>query len=251
MGLEGVLNARSGSLFGLLNGIDTNAWDPATDTALARTYDARTLKRKSQNRAAIAERFGLDDASKGPLFCVVSRLTEQKGLDALLAAVPHLAESGAQLAVLGSGAPELEQGFRDAAKAHPGKVGTYIGYDEQLSHLLQGGSDAIVIPSRFEPCGLTQLYGLRYGTLPVVARTGGLADTVIDANTAAIDAGVATGFVCHGVTPEAMIHVIDRVNDAYSNPKLWQNMQRKAMRQPVSWETSAAAYAALYEAPTN
>jgi starch synthase len=247
MGLEGVLQARSSSLFGLLNGIDTDAWDPAKDKALARAYDARSLKRKAENRSAVSERFGLVPNSSGPLFCVVSRLTDQKGLDALLGAVPHLVERGAQLAVLGNGAPELEQGFRAAADAFPGQVGVYIGYDETLSHQLQGGSDAILIPSRFEPCGLTQLYGLRYGTLPIVARTGGLADTVIDANVAALDAGVATGFVCHGVTPDALRHVIDRVIAAYADKKLWQNMQRSAMRQKVGWETSAAGYANLYE----
>ncbi|MEP4197736.1 MAG: glycogen synthase GlgA [Aliishimia sp.] len=247
MGLEGVLQARVGALSGLLNGIDTNAWDPAKDPELTSPYDRRSLKRKSKNRATVAERFGLETNSAGPLFCVISRLTEQKGLDVLLEAVPHLVESGAQLAVLGNGAPELEQGFRDAAARHPGQVGTYIGYDEGLSHLLQGGSDAIVIPSRFEPCGLTQLYALRYGTLPVVARTGGLADTVIDANAAAIDAGVATGFVSQGITPNALRHVIDRVTLAYNDTKLWQSMQRNAMNQQVDWGTSAAGYAGLYK----
>ncbi len=126
---------------------------------------------------------------------MVSRLTSPKGLDPLLDAVPHLVAKGGQLAILGSGQPELEQGFKDAAEAYPGQVAAFIGYDEPLSHLFQAGSDVILIPSRFEPCGLTQLYGLRYGTLPVVARTGGLADTVIDANVAAIAAKVATGFV--------------------------------------------------------
>lgn len=251
MGLEGVLQARANSLSGLLNGIDTSVWNPAKDTALASTYDARSLKRKRENRAAIAEKLKLDPENSGPLYCVVSRLTEQKGLDALLQAVPHLVESGAQLAVLGSGAPDLEQGFQAAAAAYPGKVGTYIGYDEAFSHLLQGGSDAILIPSRFEPCGLTQLYGLRYGTLPVVARTGGLADTVIDANAAALGAGVATGFVCHGVTRDALVHVIDRVNACYADTKLWQSMQRNAMRQSVGWEASAAGYAELYGALAN
>ncbi|MEM8730939.1 MAG: glycogen synthase GlgA [Pseudomonadota bacterium] len=248
MGLDGVLNARSGDLVGLLNGIDTTVWDPASDAALARTYDVRSLKRKAENRAAVSERFGLAGDSAGPLFCVISRLTEQKGLDALLQAVPHLVACGAQLAVLGSGAPELEAGFAGAAQAHPGQVGAVIGYDEPLSHLLQGGSDAILIPSRFEPCGLTQLYGLRYGTLPVVARTGGLADTVIDANMAALDAQVATGFMLDAVSREALCHGIDRVVTAYSDPVVWRDMQKAAMRQSVGWEASARGYADLYEA---
>jgi len=247
MGLQGVLAARAGDLTGLLNGIDTAAWDPNKDTALVRPYDVRSLKRKGENRAEIAKRFGLDPANKAPLFCVISRLTEQKGLDALLAALPHLVASGAQLAVLGSGAPDLEQGFQAAATVYPGQVGTYIGYDEPLSHLLQGGADAILIPSRFEPCGLTQLYGLHYGTLPVVARTGGLADTVIDANPAALAAGVATGFVMNAVTPQEICHTIDRVIAAYGDRKIWQTMQKSAMRHPVGWESSAAAYAALYQ----
>ncbi|OSQ53065.1 glycogen synthase GlgA [Marivita geojedonensis] len=246
MGLDGVLRSRAGALSGLLNGIDIGAWNPADDAALAQPYDVKTLKRKAANRAALSDRLGLDSGSSGPLFCVVSRLTSQKGLDALLEAVPHLVERGAQLAVLGTGQPELEQGFRDAAMAHPGQVATHIGYDEALSHLFQAGSDAIVIPSRFEPCGLTQLYGLRYGTLPVVARTGGLADTVIDANVAAILAKAATGFVFHDVSATGLAAVIDRVVEAYADTKLWQSMQRAAMRHPVSWDSSAQAYRDLY-----
>jgi starch synthase len=246
MGLEGVLQARAGVLSGVLNGIDTDAWNPADDTALAQTYDAKTLKRKADNKTALRAKLGFDPDSTGPLLCVVSRLTNQKGLDALLEAVPHLVERGAQLAVLGTGQPELEQGFRDSAQTHPGQVATHIGYDEALSHLFQAGSDAILIPSRFEPCGLTQLYGLRYGTLPVVARTGGLADTVIDANIAAIQAKAATGFVFTDVTAAGIAEVINRVVDAYADPKLWQTMQRAAMRHPVSWDSSAQAYRDLY-----
>ena len=246
MGLEGVLQARASVLSGVLNGIDIDAWNPADDTALAEPYEAKTLKRKAANRTALSARLGLNTDSSGPLFCVVSRLTNQKGLDALLDAVPHLVERGAQLAVLGTGQPELEQGFRDAAQAHPGQVATHIGYDEALSHLFQAGSDAILIPSRFEPCGLTQLYGLRYGTLPVVARTGGLADTVIDANVAAILAKAATGFVFIDVSAFGIAQVIDRVVDAYADPKLWQSLQRAAMRHPVSWDSSAQAYRDLY-----
>ncbi|WP_372570501.1 glycogen synthase GlgA [Ruegeria jejuensis] len=248
MGLDGVLRARKDVLSGLLNGIDLNSWNPAADDKIARPYNARSLKRKTENRAAIYERMELAPDATGPLFCVISRLTQQKGLDALLSAVPHLVARGAQLAVLGSGEPELEAGFRQAAQDHSGIVGAFIGYDEPLSHLLQAGSDAILIPSRFEPCGLTQLYGLRYGTLPVVARTGGLADTVIDANVAAIAVKAATGFVFDDVSPEGLAHVIDRVIDAHADPRLWQNMQRAAMRHPVSWDDSAKGYADLYSA---
>ena len=246
LGLEGVLQSRADVLCGLLNGIDTEAWNPAEDPSLPQTYDSRTLKRKAKNKEALRVKLGLNPESSGPLFCVISRLTSQKGLDALLDAVPHLVSRGGQLAVLGTGQPELEQGFRDAATAHPGQVATFIGYDEPLSHLFQAGSDSILIPSRFEPCGLTQLYGLRYGTLPVVARTGGLADTVIDANVAAILAKAATGFVFSDVSPAGISRVIDRAVEAYADPSVWQNMQRAAMRHPVSWESSAKTYRDLY-----
>ena len=247
MGLEGVLRHRSDVLSGLLNGIDTEAWDPARDPALVQTYDAKSLTAKAKNRRAVAEKLGLK-RSKGPLFCVISRLSEQKGLDALLDALPHLVSKGAQLALLGSGDKGLEAGYRAAVERFPGQVGAFIGYDEDFSHLLQGASDAILIPSRFEPCGLTQLYGLRYGTLPVVARTGGLADTVIDANPVGLDAKAATGFVFHGVTEDAIKAVIDRVVEAFADKRLWRNMQRAAMRQSVGWERSAKGYADLYRA---
>lgn len=246
MGLEGLLQARQGVLSGILNGIDTAAWDPARDTALARCYDADSLGKKAANRAEICARFGLDADHEGPLFCVISRLTEQKGLDALADAIPHLVDQGGQLALLGSGAPELEAAFRGAAEDYPGKVACEIGYDEPLSHLLQGGSDAILIPSRFEPCGLTQLYGLRYGTLPIVARTGGLADTVIDGNLAALRAGCATGFLFEEVGVEAICDVLDRAFRAYATPGDWQKMQRAAMSQEVGWDISARAYADMY-----
>lgn len=246
MGLDGVLRSRAGVLSGLLNGIDTNVWNPSDDNALAKTYDAKGLKHKAVNRTEICKKMGLDVGHDGPLFCVISRLTNQKGLDALLDAVPELVSQGGQLAVLGSGQPELEQGFTQAAADYPGRVGAIIGYDEPLSHLIQAGSDAILIPSRFEPCGLTQLYGLRYGTLPVVARTGGLADTVIDANLAALAAKAATGFVFDDISGSGIANVINRVIEAYSDQKLWQSMQRAAMRDPVGWDVSAKGYRDLY-----
>lgn len=249
MGLEGVLQARRTDLSGILNGIDTEVWNPETDAELTETYSARSLTRKARNRDAIAGRMGLD-ASDGPLFCVISRLSDQKGLDALAGAVGHLVARGGQLVLLGSGAPELEQAFEAAAHAHPGQVGVHIGYDEGLSHLLQGGSDVILIPSRFEPCGLTQLYGLRYGTLPVVARTGGLADTVIDASPAALDAGCATGVQFDEVSASGICAAIDRVFDLYGDQKTWAAMQRNAMRQTVDWGRSAATYLALYRGAT-
>ena len=249
MGLEGLLNGRSDTVVGILNGIDTTAWDPATDPALVQNYTANTIQNRRANKQALARRFGLDGID-GPLFCVVTRLTDQKGMDLLLQVTDGLVDLGARLAVLGSGEAYLEDGFRHQWAKHPGKVGVITGYDESLSHLMQGGSDAILIPSRFEPCGLTQLYGLRYGCVPVVSRIGGLADTVIDANPAALAAEVATGVVFDPDNARALYEAIRRVVRLYRDDKLWRKIQRRGMKADVSWETSAARYADLYAALT-
>ena len=246
MGLEGVIASRRAEVHGILNGIDLEVWNPESDPQIAAGYSAATLAGKAGNRVALARRFKLHGAGNGPLFCVVSRLTRQKGLDLLLEVLPRLLARGASLALLGSGDRNLESAFRAAADDNPGRVGAVIGYNESLSHLMQAGADAIVVPSRFEPCGLTQLYGLRYGTLPVVARTGGLADTVIDANEAALRAGVATGFQFSPVAAAPLADAIDRACDAFADRKLWSTMVRRAMRQPVGWEASAEAYARIY-----
>jgi starch synthase len=248
MGLEGVFAARRADLVGILNGIDLEAWDPQTDTTITSRYSGRTIARKAANRTTLEEHFGLAARPRTPLFCVISRLTRQKGIDLLIDALPRLVARGARLVVLGTGEADLEAALVEAARSCPESVAVRIAYDETLSHQMQAGSDAILIPSRFEPCGLTQLYGLRYGTLPVVARTGGLADTVIDANVAAVAAGVATGFVMDEVNAASLARVIDRVVDAFGDHRLWQAMQRAAMRHPVGWETSAQGYADLYEA---
>ncbi|MGC1498079.1 MAG: glycogen synthase GlgA [Sulfitobacter sp.] len=247
MGLEGLLQARRSDLHGILNGIDLDVWDPDTDPHLHTTYSARTLKRKAANKAEVEARFGLTKGD-GPLFCVISRLTSQKGLDMLLDCLPDLVAQGGKLALLGTGDKELERAFVAASNRHAGSVGVIIGYDEALSHLIQGGSDAILIPSRFEPCGLTQLYGLRYGTLPVVARTGGLADTVIDANEAALATDCATGFQFAPINATMFGQAITRTCDTYRQPKIWASMMRRAMRHPVGWDESAAAYQTVYAA---
>jgi len=165
----------------------------------------------------------------------------------LLECLPTLLARGARLALLGSGEHYLEDAFIRAAKENPGQVGTVIGYDEKLSHQLQGGADAILIPSRFEPCGLTQLYGLRYGTIPVVARTGGLADTVIDANAAAISVKCATGIQFAPINSLGLEQAIHRTCDLYQHPRIWKSMMRRGMAQDVGWEASAALYEALFE----
>ena len=246
MGLEGVIASRRAEVRGILNGIDLEVWNPESDPHIAARFSTRAPARKARNRIALARRFGLDAGAAAPLFCVVSRLTRQKGLDLLLEALPRLLARGASLALLGSGDAALERAFLAAADDHTGRVGVVIGWDEPLSHLMQAGADAIVVPSRFEPCGLTQLYALRYGTVPVVARTGGLADTVIDANEAAIRARAATGFQFSPVSAAPLADAVDRACDAFADRKLWSAMVRRAMRHPVGWESSAAAYAGIY-----
>lgn len=245
MGLEGLLQARSDVVTGILNGIDANEWNPASDPALPQPYSAGTIFERTKNKRALEERFGLEPGD-GPIFSVVSRLTWQKGLDMLPGEIDSLVAHGGRLIVLGSGDAAIENGFAGAALRHPGKVGVVIGYDEKLSHLIQGGADAILIPSRFEPCGLTQLYGLRYGCVPVVSRVGGLADTVIDANEAAVEAGVATGVVFSPATEESLGEAIRRTIVLYARPKVWHKMQRRGMKSDVSWELSAEKYADLY-----
>ncbi len=246
MGLEGVLQMRAQDLVGIINGIDPAIWNPAKDEHLTAPYDSRKLAARGQNKAALQARFDLAVAPDAPLFCVVSRLTTQKGMDLLLAALPELTAGGGQLALLGAGDAELEAGFTAAMTSYPGQVGAVIGYDEGLSHLLQGGSDAILIPSRFEPCGLTQLYGLRYGCLPVVARVGGLADTVVDANDAALADGVATGLQFAPVTLAALRAVLARAMRLYRDRPAWQQMQQRAMSRQFDWTRPAKLYAALY-----
>ncbi|CDZ59097.1 Starch synthase [Neorhizobium galegae bv. orientalis] len=246
MGLEGLLTIRQGDLHGIVNGIDADIWDPATDPAVKTHYNATTLKTRAENKRAVAERFGLDREA-GPLFCVISRLTWQKGMDLLSETLDDLVAMGGRLAVLGSGDRALENAFHAAAKHHPGKVAVLSIYDEPLSHLMQAGCDAIVIPSRFEPCGLTQLYGLRYGCIPVVARTGGLNDTVIDASHAAVASKAATGVSFGPVTTDNLRRALRRTVGLYHQPKVWTGMQKQGMKSDVSWEKSAGLYAELYK----
>ncbi|MBP7002805.1 glycogen synthase GlgA [Amaricoccus sp.] len=248
MALDGLLRSRSADLVGIVNGIDVDVWNPETDPALAGAFSARSPKGRAKNRAAIEATFGLhrDDA---PIFCVVSRLTGQKGMDLMVDATWDLVAAGGKLAVLGSGDAGLEGALFRLAGEFPGRVGVVIGYDEPLAHRMQGGADAILIPSRFEPCGLTQLYGLRYGCVPVVSRVGGLADTVIDANVAALNAGVATGIQFAPVDADTLRAAVRRAIGLYRTPH-WAAMQRAGMRSDVSWDRSAALYADLYRRVT-
>lgn len=245
MGLDGLLRARRHVLRGIVNGIDTNVWDPATDALITASYNAKTLKKRAANKRTLEARFKLD-AGEGLLHGVVSRLTWQKGMDIFAASLDALVATGARLALLGTGETAIENAIFEAAMRHPGRIGVIIGYDEELSHLMQAGADTILVPSRFEPCGLTQLYGLRYGSVPVVSRTGGLNDTVIDANDAALQAEVATGFQFAPVDEATLEHALTRVAECHADPKLWRGLQKRGMEQDVSWARSAGAYAQLY-----
>ncbi len=245
MGLQGLLQSRRTALSGIVNGIDTDVWNPQTDTAIAANYSAKDLSKRVLNKRAIEKRFNLD-AGDGIIHGVVSRLTWQKGLDIFASLLDWMVGTGARLALIGTGEPAIEQAVMAAAQRHPGRIGVVTAYDENLSHLVQAGCDTMLVPSRFEPCGLTQLYGLRYGCVPVVARTGGLADTIIDANDAALAAGVATGIQFSPVDGMTLQNALARTASLYDNKAAWATVQARGMATDVSWNRSAAAYAALY-----
>ncbi|OOY04973.1 glycogen synthase GlgA [Thioclava sp. F28-4] len=245
MGLEGVIQARAGDLHGILNGIDLDVWNPETDPEVS-SFSAAKPGGKSKNRKALEAEFDLD--VPGPLAILISRLTPQKGIDLIAPALGPYLEAGGGLAVLGSGDGWAEDAMRDLAARHPGRVGVNIGYDEALSHRMYAGGDAVLVPSRFEPCGLTQLYGLRYGCLPVVSAVGGLADTVVGATPATEAAGASTGIVFHPVDDLALRQALMKLIALYGDRKGWAAMQRRAMKTDWGWDGSAARYAALYDA---
>ena len=245
-GLDGVVRSRVGDVSGILNGVDRDVWDPATDAALTSQYSALDLAGKSNCRAALRAEFGLDASADAPLFGVVSRLSGQKGLDLVLAALPALLRLGGQFCLQGSGDAALEAAFSAAAKAHPGRVAVRIGYDEITAHRLIAGADALLVPSRFEPCGLTQLYALRYGSVPVVRRVGGLADTVVDASALALSEDRATGFTFDAATPLALEVAVQRAVLAYRSPAVWQQLMQRGMAQDFSWNEAASSYVSLY-----
>jgi starch synthase len=246
MGFAGLLRARADVLSGILNGIDTEVWDPAGDPLLAAPFDRTTLSGRAANKTALQARLGLDQDVAAPLFGVVSRLTWQKGADLVLACLPMMQELRAQLALVGAGEAGIEAGFRLGAERAPNRIGCVIGYDETLAHLVQAGADALLVPSRFEPCGLTQLCALHYGAVPLVARVGGLADTVIDANAAALAAGVATGVQFAPVNAAMLDIALRRAVALYREPSVWHTLQENGMATEVSWRGSARQYAALY-----
>ena len=244
-GLDGVMRDRGNDLSGILNGVDYAVWDPS-GAKIASPYSAEKPDGKKLCKRALQFEFGLGTDARGPLFAVVSRLTTQKGMDLLLAALPDLLREGAQLIVLGTGDGDLEAGFRYAASVNPENVAVHIGYDESMSHRFMAGADILLVPSRFEPCGLTQLYALRYGTLPLVRRVGGLADTVVDVNAENLATDKATGFVFDDATRQALGARVKDACDFYANKAGWAQVQQRAMRQDFSWDDSARHYEELY-----
>ena len=250
-GLDGLLLSRQYKLHGILNGIDTKIWNPLTDVHLPAHYSAgRILPGKRRDKQALLQRFQskVDDAAlEAPLLGLVGRLVEQKGIDWVLAAIPVLlAETDARFVLLGSGQTTYEQKLTKLAKQHPQRVFVEIGYDEPLAHQIEAGADMFMMPSRFEPCGLNQLYSLRYGTLPIVFKTGGLADTVVDANKTTLKDGTANGFVFDTPDVVAFLDVIRRALDLYRKPAQWRRVQQTGMRQSFDWTESAAHYFSLY-----
>lgn len=251
VGLDGVIRGRGSEVSGVLNGVDGQVWNPAADNALPAHYSAAQMAGKARCKQALQRELGLAEKPDVPLFGVVSRLTSQKGLDLVLGAVPGLVQRGGQLALQGSGEPGIEAAFREAGKAQPQQVAVRIGYDEAFAHRLIAGADAILVPSRFEPCGLTQMYGLRYGTLPIVRRVGGLADTVVDASAENLRADRATGFVFDAASVSALDAALQRAGDVFTKERsTWEQLQRLAMAQDFSWRGAAAQYLELYRSIT-
>ncbi len=246
-GLDGMLRARSADLVGILNGVDPAIWSPDADGAIARRYDSARMSGKSTCRQRLQAEVGLEPQADAPLFGVVSRLTEQKGINLVLDGLPELLRRGGQLVVLGSGDPTLEAALAEAAAARPAQVALRLGYDEALAHRIVAGTDVILVPSRFEPCGLTQLYGLRYGTLPLVRRVGGLADSVVDCALENLADGTATGFVFERFEVGDYAAALRRAFTLFGRRSDWRKVQLQAMAQRFDWETAADHYVAVYE----
>ncbi|MFP4614519.1 MAG: glycogen synthase GlgA [Thiohalorhabdus sp.] len=245
-GLDGLFRRRAADLTGILNGIDHRAWDPATDPHLPAHFSSEDLAGKREVKAALLEELGLDADAEAPLLGVVSRLADQKGIDLLLGAARTLLARGARLAVVGTGDRYYETALRRLAQYNPGKVGVHIGFSEALAHRVVAGADMLLMPSRFEPCGLNQLYALRYGTVPVVRAVGGLADSVVDATPENLAAGSATGITFAGDTAAALGGAVDRALKLYQDDTQWRRLQDTGMEQDFTWERSAGEYVKVY-----
>jgi starch synthase len=248
-GLEGVLASRSDALCGIVNGIDTAAWNPGTDPHIPRPYSAHDFADgKYAARVALAARLGHAAPDPRPLVALVGRLVEQKGIDLVLELLGRMAGGGrARFVILGTGNADTEESLRRAAALFPGTIDVVIGFDEEFAHLVQAAADIMLVPSRYEPCGLTQLYALRYGTIPVVRATGGLVDTVVDTTPETLRSGTASGFVFEAFDALALEHALVRALDAHANRDLWSGLVRQVMDQDWSWDSSAREYLRLFE----
>ncbi len=245
-GPDGLLRHRAGVLSGILNGIDTKEWNPGTDPRLAQTYNRRTLAKKRVNKRALQAQTGLPERDDVLLLGMVSRLVEQKGVDILLEALEALMHLPVQLVILGSGEARFEQALQAAAARHPDRLALTLGYDETLAHRIEAGADLFLMPSRFEPCGLNQMYSMRYGTPPLVRPVGGLADTVVDATEEHLANGTATGFHCPGETGPELVATVERALALWREPPAWRQLQDAGMARDFSWRHSAGEYLALY-----
>lgn len=237
MGMQGLLTDRRAQLHGILNGIDTADWNPSSDLRLPCSYTARATGDKRRCKRHLQERMGLQQNERAPLFGLIARMTHQKGLDLVLGVAEGIVHRGGQLVMLGTGDKEIEQAVRDTAARFPEQVACFIGYDEALSHQIEAGADVFLMPSRFEPCGLNQMYSLRYGAVPIVHATGGLKDTVTE--------GV-TGFVFHKPTPHELWLAVERALNLYAEKSAWKRLMQTGMKRDFSWEHSAREYARLY-----
>lgn len=245
-GLDGLLRHRGSHLTGILNGIDDNTWDPANDRYLKQTFSWKSLQNKSANKLALQAELGLPQDASTPLVGMIGRLVEQKGIDLILQLLPELMHRPLQLVLLGSGEAKYETTLKAAAANHADRFIAHIGYDEALAHRIEAGADMFLMPSRFEPCGLNQLYSQRYGTIPIVHRVGGLADTVVDSTVENLDSQKATGIVFQQATVEALRGAVDRALNLWQNPGRWKQLMQTAMRQDFSWQRRANEYLAIY-----
>ena len=241
-GLDGVLRARAKSVHGILNGIDMALWDPATDPWIPSRYDAASLEKKAANKRALKERLGIPGPDDVPLAAIVSRLTHQKGIDLIVEAMPALARIPVQVAIVGSGEHALVEQIRAAQLRHPGHLGSFIGFDEGVAHLVEAGADMFLMPSRYEPCGMNQMYSQRYGTPPVAHATGGLVDTIVDD----ADGNEGTGFFMKELTAQGLVGGVQRAVAAYRDRAHWSRLQTNGMARDFGWERAARAYADLY-----
>ncbi|MEN8129873.1 MAG: glycogen synthase GlgA [Pseudomonadota bacterium] len=246
-GLDGLLKYRRNDLVGILNGIDTKTWNPATDPNLTQSYDANSLQDKAINKTALQQLMQLPEDPQTMLIGSIGRMVHQKGIDLLLQALPRLMEMPVQLVILGSGDSHYEDTLREWSNQYPQQISVKIGYDEALAHQIEAAADVFLMPSRFEPCGLNQMYSLRYGTLPVVRMTGGLADTVIDTTPESLSAGTATGFCFHEAESQSMLSALSRAAERYQDKDTWRILQQRGMGQNFSWKQSAQQYRELYQ----